>query len=103
MAHLPLAPARPQEDLASIAVNQGLRGGLWATGWRRLRSPAGCVGVVMLVGLALLVLLVDVMQGAVQRGELRRQAEAALAEARWQCSTSRGTRRAGPSPRLRCP
>jgi len=103
MAHLPLTPARPLEDLVSVAVNPDMRGGLWATGWRRLRSPAGCVGVVMLVGLALLVLLVNVMQGAVQRGALRRQAEAALAEVRWQCSTSRGTRRAGPSPRLPCP
>ena len=103
MAHLPLTPARPHEDLVSAAVIHDPRGGVWAAGWRRLRSPAGAVGVVMLVGLALLVLLVDVMQGAVQRGELRRQAEAALAEARWPCSTSRGTRRVGPSPRLRCP
>ncbi|HOS87490.1 MAG: hypothetical protein IPL15_07255 [Comamonadaceae bacterium] len=68
-----------------------------------MRSPAGSVGLGMLAVLALLLLFLDVLQGAVQRGESRRLAEATQAEARLRCSVARGVRSGSkPSP-FACP
>jgi hypothetical protein len=57
----------------------------------------------MLAVLALFLLFLDVMQGAVQRGESRRLAEATQAEARLRCSVAHGVRSARKPSTFACP
>lgn len=61
--------------------------------WRGRLPAASRPGAVMLLGalgaLALLLAFQQVVQGAVDRGELRRKAEARLVQATWRCADPR--------------
>jgi len=99
---------QPASDLThttvpSVSTDPNIRGRLMPRWLHRVRSPAGAAGLGLLAVLALLLLFLDVMQGAVQRGESRRLAEATQAEARFRCSMARGIRSARPRPPIACP
>lgn len=103
MFHRPPTPDLTDPTVASVSTDPVIRARSRSRWLHRVRSPAGSVGLGMLAVLALLLLFLDVLQGAVQRGESRRLAEATQAEARLRCSVARGVRSASkPSP-FACP
>ena len=103
MFHRPPTPDLADPTVASVSTDPVIRARSRSRWLHRVRSPAGSVGLGMLAVLALLLLFLDVLQGAVQRGESRRLAEATQAEARLRCSVARGVRSGSkPSP-FACP